>query len=384
MPATPLHAGPVQAVARLLALLDIAVEGVLFVNARREVEVMNDKFRRAFDIALGDHPDSAGIQHCVVAAMEEPAKFRAMLRAWSHQGHEPVEAELRLKKGLVLLTTFKEVRAADGTREGWLWQFVDVTEIRAREEALRMERRLTHQLLHAILPAEIVPSMLRDGRVEPMLARGVAVCFVDFVGFTRLTQHMDETKLIAELDHFFGHFDEIVDHYGLEKIKTIGDAYLFVAGVPIALPDACARALLAAIDIQALLKNEKPLHGGVTWEARIGIHVGDVIAGIIGKTKFSYDIWGDTVNVASRIEGHCQPGGIAISHAVHELVKADFQCSHRGMVIAKNHDEVDIFDVHGAVNRRGLMARLRADRSVPFSRKSQESVAIAAAEGLEG
>ena len=362
---------------RLFALLGAIDDAVLFVNAQKEVEIINDKFCRTFAIPFTPRVESADVQRRVLEAMEDPTRFRALLRAWYRALEAPAESEVRLKNGQYLRASFKEIHGVSGDFVGWLWLFVDVTEIRLREQALRTEREMTRQLLHAILPAEVVPSMLRHGYVAPAMQRGVAVCFVDFVAFTRLTQLMPETELIGKLDHFFGAFDEIVNRYGLEKIKTIGDAYLFVAGVPSPLTHACERALLAALDIQALLRSEESAHGDVVWTARVGLHCGNVIAGIIGKNKFAYDIWGDTVNVASRIQGHAHPGGVAISRAVFDRVHRTFHCTHRGMVLAKNHDEVDVYDVDGVRDRDALLRDLHADRTRPFSRQSQVMAVLA-------
>ena len=178
----------------------------------------------------------------------------------------------------------------------------------------------------------------------------VTVLFTDFKGFTNASENMDPEQLVHEIDFYFSKFDEITSKYNVEKIKTIGDSYLCAGGIPEESSTHAHDVVMAALDIQEFMqkhKTEKEDKGESFFEVRLGIHSGPVVAGIVGTKKFAYDIWGDTVNVASRMESSGHVGKVNISETTYHLIKDHFTCIHRGKIAAKSKGEVDMYFVEG-------------------------------------
>ncbi len=163
------------------------------------------------------------------------------------------------------------------------------------------------------------------------------------MNFTGISEKLSPKELVAEIHQCFTAFDDIIERNGLEKIKTIGDAYLAVCGLPNEDENHAKKIVQAGIDIAKYISERKAQNG--VFEIRIGIHSGPLVAGIVGVKKFAYDIWGDTVNTAARMEQHSEAGKINISYSTYELVKNDFNCTHRGKISAKNKGEVDMYFV---------------------------------------
>ena len=209
----------------------------------------------------------------------------------------------------------------------------------------RQKNEIEHLLLN-VLPKEVAKELQLTGRATPRHYKSVAVMFTDFRGFTLLTDHMSPAELVAELDACFNVFDEIIAKHNLEKIKTIGDSYMCASGIPVEDEMYVLKIVRAGLEIQQYIvsNNEKRLEKGLEpWYLRIGIHVGPVVAGVVGKMKYAYDIWGSTVNIASRMESNGEPGKVNISAATYELIKDYYDCSHRGKISAKNVGEVDMY-----------------------------------------
>jgi class 3 adenylate cyclase len=178
----------------------------------------------------------------------------------------------------------------------------------------------------------------------------VSVLFTDFKGFTKIAEKLTPAELVEELNTCFLEFDHIIDKHNLEKIKTIGDAYMCAGGIPVANDTNPVDIVHAGLEIKEYMENlkrEREEAGQDFWELRIGIHTGPVIAGVVGKNKFAYDIWGDAVNTASRMESSGIPGKVNISGSTYELIKDHFNCTHRGKIEAKNKGEIDMYIVDG-------------------------------------
>ncbi|MDB6171982.1 MAG: hypothetical protein JWL59_1293 [Chthoniobacteraceae bacterium] len=234
---------------------------------------------------------------------------------------------------------------------------------------LAAEKKKADDLLLNILPAETADELKRFGRSQARSFDPVTVMFTDFKGFTQISERLSPQALVAELDECFRAFDEIVGRYPIEKIKTIGDSYLCVGGLPTVNSSHACDLVAAGLDIQRYMlshKLAKQEKGELFFEIRIGIHTGPVVAGIVGVKKFAYDIWGDTVNTASRMESSCEVGKINISGATWALVKERFDCVHRGKIAAKNKGDIDMYFVDGETVKTPVRApkKPRAPRAV--------------------
>lgn len=226
-----------------------------------------------------------------------------------------------------------------------LFMFYNRSKYTAR---IAKEKERSDELLKNILPVAVAEELKENGVVKTRYYDNVTVLFTDFEGFTKLSERMTAEELVKEIDHCYRKFDEIIEHHGLEKIKTIGDAYMCAAGLPEPSADHAHRAVKAAKDIVHFieeLKRERAAKGQQHFSIRVGLNTGPVVAGVVGTRKFAYDIWGDTVNVAARLESASEIGRVNISHTVYQLVKNDFETTHRGKVKAKNKGEIDMYFV---------------------------------------
>jgi class 3 adenylate cyclase len=220
--------------------------------------------------------------------------------------------------------------------------------VRKTKKIIETEKDKSDKLLLNILPFETAEELKEKGSATPKHYEMVTVLFTDFKGFTSIAEKLTPELLVEELNHCFLEFDLIIEKYNLEKIKTIGDSYMCAGGVPVANATNPVDAVRAGLEIQAYmerLKVERMAKGMEIWELRVGINTGKVIAGVVGKSKFAYDIWGDAVNVASRMESSGAPGKVNISGDTYELVKSHFNFEYRGKVKAKNKGEVDMYFV---------------------------------------
>ncbi|WP_336515996.1 adenylate/guanylate cyclase domain-containing protein [Pollutibacter soli] len=209
-------------------------------------------------------------------------------------------------------------------------------------------------LLSNILPEEVAKELRRDGVATPRFYESVAVLFTDFKNFTTLADHMSSQEVVAELNACFIAFDDIVEKYRLEKIKTIGDAYMCASGIPTPYDEYLLNMMKAALEIRQVMKqrnSERIKDGFMPWELRIGIHVGPLVAGVVGKKKYAYDIWGSTVNIASRMESNGEPGEINISETLYMLIKDHYHCHYRGKIYAKNVGEIDMYFLGEAIRK---------------------------------
>ncbi len=221
-------------------------------------------------------------------------------------------------------------------------------ELASKNDTIEHERARADRLLKNILPEKTATELILHNTVQPIRYESVTVLFSDFVGFTTIAEKVSPEALIAELDTCFRLFDSIMDKYGLEKIKTIGDAYMCAGGLPTPNTTHAADVVQAAIDMQKGLRDlmrHKPNRDMPVFEMRIGIHTGPVVAGVVGSHKFAYDIWGDTVNTAARLEQGGAPGKINISATTYQQVSHLYPCTFRGNLAAKNKGEIAMYFV---------------------------------------
>jgi adenylate cyclase len=203
-------------------------------------------------------------------------------------------------------------------------------------------------LLLNILPVEIAEELKTNGRADAKHFSEVSVMFTDFEGFTKISEKLAPSELVEEIHTCFTAFDNIISNHNIEKIKTIGDSYMCAGGLPVANTTNPTDLVMAAKEIRLFMEDHmqhRKNEGKETFAIRIGIHTGPVVAGIVGIKKFAYDIWGDTVNIASRMESSGEAGKINISGATYELVKDKFNCIYRGKIPAKNKGVIDMYFV---------------------------------------
>ncbi|EMJ90565.1 adenylate/guanylate cyclase catalytic domain protein [Leptospira alstonii serovar Pingchang str. 80-412] len=211
---------------------------------------------------------------------------------------------------------------------------------------LNIERKKSDSLLLNILPETVAEELKRNDFVVPIRYESVTVLFTDMAGFTKIAETMSPEELLNELDLFFREFDSITKNHRMEKIKTIGDAYMAAGGLPLANKTHSIDAVLCGLEFQRFMrlkKQERESNRQPYWELRLGIHTGSVVAGVVGSEKFAYDIWGDSVNTASRMESSGIPGEVNISSETYEKIKDFFICEHRGKIKAKNKGEIDMY-----------------------------------------
>ena len=220
--------------------------------------------------------------------------------------------------------------------------------IEKQREELKSDKEKIDKLLLNILPEPVARELKDQGYVKPVLYNSVTIVFTDFVGFTKIAETLTPDQLVAELDEAFSQFDRIMDKYGLEKLKTIGDAYMYAGGVPVVNGTHEIDAVLGALEIQSFVEKinkEKKKDGRPVFEIRIGINTGPLMAGVVGTKKFVYDVWGDSVNIASRMESSGESGQVNISESTYRRIQDFFETEHRGQIMAKNKGSVDMYFV---------------------------------------
>ncbi len=220
----------------------------------------------------------------------------------------------------------------------------------ATHAALAQEKARSDELLTRVLPESIATELKAHGKVEPRFFESATILFADVKGFTRFTESAEPAALIALLDRYFTAFDEVVERHGVEKLKTVGDAYLAVCGVPEMNRQHVVRTCTAAIEMleaAAKIRAERERLRLPSLELRIGIHTGPLIAGVIGRRRFTYDVWGDAVNVAALMEANGEPGRINVSEAVYDHTRACFDFTSRGVLQLKNKTPQQMYFLEG-------------------------------------
>lgn len=247
---------------------------------------------------------------------------------------------------LLFYSRYRAKRKANRTLEG-------------KNKLIQLERERSDELLLNILPASIATELKEKGKAKAQKFDEVTVLFSDFINFTSIAEQMEPEELVEELDKCFKAFDFIISQYDdIEKIKTIGDAYMCASGLDErrSLPNSLVK---AALEMQQFLDEQRLERSRISkpyFQARIGVHTGSVVAGVVGVKKFAYDIWGDTVNTAARVESNGQAGRVNISETTYRLVKYKFECEYRGKVEAKNKGVIDMYFVNKELVGNPVMA----------------------------
>ncbi|MBL4651433.1 MAG: hypothetical protein JKY53_01010 [Flavobacteriales bacterium] len=252
---------------------------------------------------------------------------------------------LAIIAGVLTLIGIIKIREKRLKRE----QYILEKKVKLRTSQLNLEKQKSDELLLNILPHETAEELKSKGKATARYYNLTTVLFTDFKGFTQISESITPVELVKELDECFIGFDQIVEDHNIEKIKTIGDAYMCVGGVPArnqSNPIEAVLAGLAITDFMSEMKHIRTKENKSFWELRLGIHTGPLIAGVVGKKKFAYDVWGDTVNTASRMESSGEPGKVNISAVTHRLIKNYFECTSRGRVAAKNKGDLEMYFVN--------------------------------------
>lgn len=221
-------------------------------------------------------------------------------------------------------------------------------EIEKQKELIETAKIQSEALLLNILPADIADELKKFGKSYARKHDQVSILFSDIKGFTAIAESLSPVKLVTQLDEIFGAFDNIIAKYGMEKIKTIGDAYMCASGLPQSDTENAIKAVKAGLDMQHFIKEfglANKIQNLPIFEIRIGIHTGPLVAGVVGLKKFAYDIWGDAVNLAAQMEHNSEVGKVNISGETYNLVKDHFNCTYRGKIEAKSKGQVDMYFV---------------------------------------
>lgn len=249
-------------------------------------------------------------------------------------------------------STSSGARLVKGLREGavdYLSSPFNPNLVKAKIEVFKtlyFKDRRINQLLGNIFPQNVLNDLNSTGKFSPKRIEEGVVLFTDFVAFSKIAKHRKPMELLHQLEEYFNKFDEIVERYELEKVKTIGDAYMALGGVTESNKKPAVRACLAAVEMRDYIVNRKQLALATNqdyWEIRIGIHSGPLVAGIIGSKKISFDVWGDTVNIAARAEQNSEPNNISITDRIAGHVLPYFELTHRGEIEIKYGGQVDMF-----------------------------------------
>jgi adenylate cyclase len=225
--------------------------------------------------------------------------------------------------------------------------------LKERSEELKVEKEKSELLLQNILPIPIINELKEKGIIVPNDYESVTLLFTDFEGFTQLTSSMPPGELVAELNEIFKNFDMIIHKYGLEKLKTIGDSYMIGGGFPIETKDHAVKIVKAAIDMLDVVEGRNA-NSKYKWKMRAGVHSGNIVAGVVGKIKYSYDVWGNTVNVANKMERLSLAGKINITAATYELIRDEFDCEYRGIAELSENESIEMYFVNSPLLEKQL------------------------------
>ncbi len=301
------------------------------------LEKVNDMSKDCLKILLTGQADK---EH-IISAINKARLYRYIAKPW-----DQMDLNLTVKEALISYMKNKEV---EHQRDQLLLLNQSLeSKVEERTKELEMEKDKSDKLLHNILPEEVVEELKQKDEVEPKHYDLATIVFIDVVGFTIHSTNLSPNEMVDELNVIFQLIDKIVDKHNLEKIKTIGDGYMFAGGIPIPDEDNPIKVVNACIEIRNeinKLKEEYKNVGAAPWEVRIGVNSGELVAGVIGRQKFAYDVWGHTVNVAARVELKGQPGKINISEATYQLVQDKFKCTPRGKISVKNMGEMKMYFV---------------------------------------
>lgn len=358
--------------------------GVVIMNANGEIEWLNEGFEKMYGYTLDEFKEkfedlifneeknpklAVGIQKC-----QEGAESYVYENKWETKEGKPIWIQTTLTpvyneqdeiiKYIAIESDVTAMKEAEERLEAKNESLMTITEhlestnllldtqrkeIEKQKEFIEEQKKKSDELLLNILPFETAEQLKKKGFAKSKQYKLVSILFTDFKDFSKLADVMDSAELIKELNSYIQKFDEIIEGRFIEKIKTIGDAYMCAGGLPLRNKSNPIDVTLAGLKIQKFMKDhaeEKRKNNEKAWELRLGIHTGEVIAGVIGKKKFAYDIWGDAVNKASRMEQAGEVGKVNVSGDTYEFIKDYFDCTYRGKVEVKNGVQLEMYFVN--------------------------------------
>lgn len=335
----------------LKAQREASVDGVLAVDEQGRIVSYNNRFCELWQIpeSVLQSVEYGGLLSLLQYHLQLPDGLVEALENAYDSPEKYTQREIYLADRRVIDCYSGQVHSPDGKFYGMVWYFRDVTERICILQELRAEQERSERLLLNMLPEKIAKKLkhsrasMADGFEE------VSVLFADIVGFTELSSNMSPVQLVGLLNRIFSMFDNLCDQYKLEKIKTIGDAYMVVGGLPEPRTDHAAAIASMALDMQKSISQVKSREG-IQISMRIGINSGPVIAGVIGTKKFIYDLWGDTVNVASRMESLGTPKSIQVTESIYLRLRDQFNFEQRGLIPVKGKGEMMTYWLVGKVN----------------------------------
>jgi PAS domain S-box-containing protein len=369
---------------KLVLFMDKADNSFIIFNDKCEIEWVNDGFIRLYGYTMAEFKEKFG-QTIFEASQNIDIKDTVQKCINTKKSvHYISECQTSIGEFKWIQTTFTPILSSSDNIERFIAIETDITKIKETEEALNQrneymmaltnhlkstnallekqqreineqnkaleeEREKADELLLNILPFEVARQLKSKGKAKPKGFKLATVLFLDFVGFTKLTQKLSHIDLISILDSYFKEFDDIVEKHFVEKIKTIGDAYMCVGGLPLRNRSNPFNVVLAGLEMQHIVESmveKTKIEEGQEWKCRIGIHTGPVIAGVVGKKKYIYDIWGNTVNIAARMQEEGESGMVNISGETYEKIKDYFDCTYRGRIAMKKADDADMYFVN--------------------------------------
>ncbi|MCQ2253176.1 MAG: response regulator [Bacteroidales bacterium] len=341
-------------------------DSVIMFSPDGEMEWANDGFHKMYGYTCEEYAEIFGSNISVSSAnhdinlhlakmLEEQktvnyvsqCQMRDGKTKWIQTALTPIYEGNRLEKIVAVesdITMEKESTLQLQAQNDELRRLTD--DLRRANKTIDIERQKTRDLLLNIMPEEMVDELVDIGYAGPRSYRAATVMFTDFKGFTKACENLGPEQIVDALDFFFSAFDDFVEEHIIEKIKTIGDAYMCVSGIPIRNRTHPIDMVLVALKIKHFMAHYKekfPDKKLPDWQLRIGIHTGPIVAGMVGKTKLAYDTWGDSVNVANRMESAGEVGKINISSSTYGYVKDYFECVPRGSIAIKNHQNIDMY-----------------------------------------
>ncbi|MEA3451388.1 MAG: adenylate/guanylate cyclase domain-containing protein, partial [Bacteroidota bacterium] len=352
---------------------------VLIINPDGDIEWANEAFSRMYGLSFEDFTNRYGININDISFNKKRALnrfnnlinekksvsyisyvrgFNTIGEKWIHTTLTPIFDDYQnIDKIVAIETDISTSKKYERSLEVKNKEMSDLTvtlkktneELEKQKELIQDEREKTETLLENILPRHVASQLKNIGSAKPRNYKLASIMFTDFKGFTKLCEHLKPEEIVNHLDKFFSVYDDIVMDNYLEKIKTIGDAYMCVGGIPVRNRSNPFNVVIAALEIQDFMNNLNkydPNNEIPRWKIRLGIHTGPIVAGVVGKIKFAYDVWGDSVNIASRMESKGKEGKINVSGATYELIKDYFECEFRGEIEIKNRGKMAMYFVN--------------------------------------